>query len=160
MADGFHIRVTGDDEAQKRIERLALHLSDLRGFWPLLVPVVTSWWKRQFDTEGGFAGNPWQALSPVTVDAKAALGLRPEILQATGQLKQAASRPERSVTPVSLTLTIDDSGPAHGPVLGYHQEGDGVPQRPLVFGDPLPPAASAELQAAADTYVRDLLARL
>lgn len=115
--------------------------------------------RRQFETEGSFGGSPWPALSSAYAARKASLGLRHEILQATGQLKQAASRPTRFATPLSLTLVIDDSGEKHGPVLQFHQEGDGVPKRPLVFGDPLPIAAHAELELAADRYVRDLFAR-
>lgn len=156
-----HVSVSGDEEAQRRIARLALHLSDLRGFWPLLVPVATSWWSRMFDTNGAFAGARWQALAPATVDRKAALGLRPDILQATGQLKRLASQPRRVATPTSLTLTIDDSGPEHGPVLQYHQSGTSrMPARPLVFGWPLPPQAQAELDGVANAYVRGLISRM
>lgn len=114
----------------------------------------------QFETEGAFAGRPWAPLALSTVAQKQRLGLRPEILQATGQLKRAASKPRREATASSLTLTIEDAGPEHGPVLQYHQEGDGVPKRPLVFGSPLPPLAEQELEAAADRYVSDLLRRL
>jgi hypothetical protein len=155
MSDRLSIRVTGDEDADRRIRQLALGLQDLRSFWPLVVPVATSWWKRQFDTEGAFGGQAWQALSPATVERKAALGLRPNILQATGQLKMAASRPERTVTPRSLTLTIEDDK------LSYHQTGTSrMPARPLVFGgETLPPVAAAELQLVADRYVRDLLSR-
>lgn len=162
-ADGMSdlVRVSGDDEAERRIQALALHLSDLRNFWPLVVPVFTSWMRRQFDSEGEFGGQRWQALAPATVDRKRALGQRLSILQATGQLKQAASKPQRRATPRSLVLTIDDSGPAHGPILQYHQKGtDRMPARPLVFGSPLPTEAQAELQAVADRYVHGLLSRL
>lgn len=154
-----NIHIHGDHEADDQIKRAALFLSDLRPFWPLVVPLVTSWWRRQFESEGSFGGSPWPALAAATVERKQSLGLRHEILQATGQAKRAASQPERFATPTSLTLAIDDSGPAHGNVLQYHQEGDGVPKRPLVFGDPLPVAAHAELNAAADRYVRDLFGR-
>lgn len=160
MADGFSVHV--DDAAvQKRVERLALFMQDLLPFWPLVVPIATSWWKRMFDTEGAFAGTPWEPLAPATVDAKARLGLRAEILQATGQLKQAASSPTRAATPTTLTLMIDDSGPAHDAILAYHQTGTAtMPARPLIFGSPLPAEAQAELDAAAAVYVRDLLGRV
>lgn len=157
MAD---IRVHVDaSDADRKIRLLATALSDLRPFWPMVVPLVTGWWKRQFDTQGAFAGAAWRPLAPSTLLMKHARGLRPYILQETGQLKQAASRPIRTVSPTSLNLEIDDSGPEHGPVLQFHQEGKGVPKRPLVFGDPLPHAASAELERAADRYISDLLRR-
>jgi hypothetical protein len=74
------------------------------------------------------------------------------ILVATGDMKRAASAPRACVTPTSLTLTIDD------PKLQYHQDGtDRMPARPLVFGDPLPPEARAELDRS--PRVRDRPAR-
>lgn len=155
------VRVTVDDsDAERDIRIISTALSDLRPFWPLVVPLVTGWWKRQFSSEGGFAGFRWQPLSPAYAAWKASRYPGRGILHATGQTKSAASRPRRHATPRSLTLEIDDSGPAHGPVLQYHQTGDGVPRRPLVFGDPLPAIAAAELDRAAETYIRDLLTRL
>lgn len=116
--------------------------------------------KAQFDSEGAFwsLGERWTPLSPAYAAQKAILwGDRP-ILQASGQAYRAALNPTRSVTPRSLTLTIDDSGSQHGPVLQYHDEGDGVPKREVV-GDTLPPLAVFELNRAADDYLRDLLGR-
>jgi hypothetical protein len=139
------------DRYYRRVEEL---LSDLRPFWPLVVPIVTGWWREQFDTEGGFAGRPWAALSPAYAEWKAQKYPGKTILQATGDLRQAASRPSRTSTPRSLTLSIDD------PKLEYHQDGTGrMPARPLVFGDPLPPAAALEIEAAAERYVGDFLRR-
>lgn len=148
------IRVSVDsDDAERQLRQLALFLSDLRSFWPKVVPLATSWFRRQFDTEGGFGGQGWAPLAFSTVQRKAALGLRPQILQATGAMKQAASRPSRTATARSLTLTIND------PKLGYHQEGTSrMPARPLIF-DRLPAQAEAELEDAAREYVTDLLSR-
>jgi len=54
-----------------------------------------------------------------------------------------------------LTLTIDD------PKLEYLQTGtDRMPARPLVFDAPLPAGAQAELDAIAEHYITDLLARV
>lgn len=154
------LRVTVDSrDADRHLQRLALGLSDLRLFWPRVNSLFIGWMKQQFDTEGAYAGRPWQPLAAATLARKARLGRRPNILQDTGQARMAASRPERYATPRSLTLVIDDTGANHGPVLQYHQEGDGVPQRPLVFGSPLPGPAAAELDRAAEDYVRDLIRR-
>lgn len=152
------IRVDKAD-ADRQLQRIALGLSDLRSFWPRVNSLFIGWMKQQFDTEGAYAGRPWQPLAASTLARKARLGRRLNILQETGQARMAASRPERFATPRSLTLVIDDSGPAHGPVLQFHQTGDGVPARPLVFGDPLPFAAAQELEREAEDYVRDLLRR-
>lgn len=159
MSD-VRVKVHSDD-ADRELRRFALFISDLRPFWPRVTRLFIGWMREQFESEGRFGGRPWAPLAPSTIEIKRALGLRLQILQAYGQMKQAASRPERIVSPSSLTLVIDDSGLHHGPVLQYHQTGGGrLPARPLVFGDPLPPAARAELRGEAEGYVRDLLRRL
>ncbi|HLB03858.1 MAG TPA: hypothetical protein VJK66_02460 [Gaiellaceae bacterium] len=149
------IRIRLDsDAADRQLAQLALFLSDLRSFWPKVVPLFVLWMEQQFSSEGAFAGAPWAPLAFSTRQRKARLGLRPQILQATGAMKQAASRPTRQVTPRSLTLTIED------PKLGFHQAGTPqMPARPLIF-DRLPAAAEAELREAAADYVADLLRRL
>lgn len=153
MADGFQFRLDLDAE-QRRIQRLALFLQDLRSFWPTVVPLVTGWWRSQFESEGQFAGRPWAPLSPAYANWKAAAYPGKGILQAAGALRQAASRPERDAQPRSLTLTITDDK------LPYHQTGTRrMPTRPLVF-DTLPPFAERELESAADRYIADLLRRL
>lgn len=162
------VTVTGDKHSEEQIRRLSMQLTDLRGFWPMLVPVVTGWWRQQFETEGAFAGRPWAPLSPAYAAWKSAHAPGKGLLIFAGGIRQAASRPERTALPRSLTLTVDDSKWGHGPkkvaapILQYHQ--DGVPgrltARPLVFGSPLPPAAAADLDAVAGRYVADLLRRL
>lgn len=162
------ITVTGDRFSEEQIRRLTLQLIDLRGFWPMVVPVFVGWMRQQFDTAGAFAGRPWAPLSPTYASWKARHAPGKGLLVFAGGIRQAASRPERTATPRSLTLTIDDSKWGHGPkkkpgpVLEYHQEGIAgrLPARPLVFGSPLPPAAALELDGAADRYVADLLRRL
>jgi len=140
---------------QARIEKLAVFLTDLRSFWPLLVPVATGWWRKQFDTEGEFGGERWTSLSPGYEAWKSTHFPGKGILQRTGEMKRAASNPSRAVTPTSLTLTIESD------VLPYHEEGTtNMPQRPLVFGDPLGAEAQAELDAVAESYVTDLLRRV
>lgn len=149
------LRVRVDDEdAERRIRTLALFLSDLRPFWPKVVPLVTGWWRRQFETEGAFAGRPWPRLSPTYAAIKARTHSGRGILIRERDLYNAAMNPRRVQTPSSLTLSIED------PKVSYHQEGDGVPARPLVFGDPLPLVAEAELEHEAREFVRDLVRRV
>lgn len=144
-----------DEQAMKMLNRAAHIMSDLRGFWPLVVPLFIQWMKRQFDTEGAYASGGWAQLTPEYAAWKALHYPGKGILQATGQLRQAASKPRRVVTPRSLTLIIDDSGPHHGPILRYHQTGTGkMPARPLIFGDEnMPAEAREELRQAAILYV-------
>lgn len=154
MADGWHISIHGDREVNTRIQQFELLLSDLRPFWPMVVPLFAGWMRQQFDTEGAFAGRPWPRLSPQYALFKSRVRPGKKILQFDGDLRQAVSRPRRQAGPRSLTLTIDD------PKVEYHQEGKGVPARPLVFGSPLPFAAARELDLAAERYVGDFLRRL
>lgn len=144
-----------DHGAQARIDKLAVFMQDLRPFWPLVVPLVTAWWKLQFESEGAFGGEKWAALSPMYEQRKRMLYPGRKILEATGALRRAASSPSRSVTPTTLTLTIDD------PKAEFHQQGTSrMPARPLVFGDPLGAEASRQLQGVADRYIEDLMKRI
>jgi hypothetical protein len=154
MSDEFDVHVDDHGE-QARIEKLAVFMQDLRPFWPLVVPLVTGWWRAQFATEGEFGGERWAPLSPLYAARKAIDHPGKKILEATGAMRRAASNPRRSVTPTSLTLTIDDDK------LEYHQDGTSrMPARPLVFGDPLPVGAREELQHVADDFITDLLRRI
>jgi hypothetical protein len=144
-----------DHGSGERISKLAVFMQDLRPFWPLVVPLVTGWWRAQFATEGEFGGERWAPLSPLYAARKAIDHPGKKILEATGAMRRAASNPRRSITPTSLTLTIDSD------VLPYHESGTArMPQRSLVFGDPLPVAARAELDRVAEGFVQDLLRRL
>jgi hypothetical protein len=143
----FRIEVFGDDLAKRKVARLALALSDLRSFWPLVVPLFIGWMREQFATEGAFAGRPWSPLAASTLARK---GAGKSILVDTGAMRRAASSPRRFATPRTLTLTIED------PKIAWHQEGTTkMVARPVLFDD-LPPSAAAELQAVASSYVRTL----
>lgn len=152
------VRVDSSD-ADRDLRLIAVMLSDLRPFWPRVRRLFADWMRQQFATEGAFWGRPWAALSPAYAARKRILwGDRP-ILQASGQAYRAALSPIQSrVGPRVLTLSIDDSGPEHPPVLQYHHEGKGVPRR-VVIGDRLPASARFDLDREADEYVRDFLRR-
>lgn len=145
-----------DDDAMKHVERVAALLVDLRPFWPKVVPVFIGWMRQQFETEGAYAwGSPWTPLSPAYAAWKAIAYPGKSILIAEGDLRQAASRPRRRATATTLTLTIDD------PKLQYHETGtERMPARPLLFGDPLPHAAAADLDKAAEEFIDDWLRRI
>ena len=146
---------------------LVTAVSDLRLFWPRLVPVVTGWWSRQFSTSGAFGGRPWAPLTDPYAAYKATKAPGKPLLVYSSGLKRAAARPIRTQSPRTLTLTIDDSDYGHGPkkvkrsIVAFHQEGTSrMVARPLVFGDPLMPAAEEELRLAAEAYLTDFLHRL
>lgn len=149
----IHLEVD-DADALRKLKRLGLFFSDLRSFWPLVIPLFIGWMRQQFETEGAYGGEAWAPLSSGYGLWKSVHYPGKPILQLEGELRQAASRPERRVTPRTLTLTIRD------PKIGYHQKGTGtMPARPLVF-DRLPAAAQRDLQLAGEQYVRSLLSRL
>jgi hypothetical protein len=153
VPDQLRITTHGFDEADLRIKRVGLLLSDLRSFWPLVVPIFIGWMRSQFASEGTFSGERWSPLSTPYATWKSIHYPGKPILQATGALRRAASMPTRRATPRSLTLTI------HDPKISYHQEGtDKMPARPLIFST-LPPIARRELQLVAERYVREVISR-
>lgn len=148
-------------EADDQIRRMAVAISDLRPFWPRVATLARGWIRLQFDSEGAFWGQGarWTPLSPAYAERKRQLFGEKPILEATGQMRRAFSRPERTQTPRSLTLHFDDSGEHHGPVAQYHQEGAPRLPRRQIIGEQLPPLADWELARAADAYVGDFFRR-
>jgi hypothetical protein len=160
MADSFNVTV--EDEAFLRaLSRFTLMISDLRPFWPLVVPLFIGWMREQFETEGEFAGQHWAALSESYAEQKARKYPGKGILVAEGDLRQAASRPKRLATGSTLELTVDWAGQKGKEVdLGWLQEGTArMPARPLLFGEPLPARARFELDAVAGRYVQEAIGR-
>ncbi len=155
MADGFNVEVTGDEAYRRKLAQLELALEDLRGFWPLLVPVVHGWMASMFETEGEAGlSRRWEALTPSYAREKARTHPGRSILIRDGHLRQAASRMSREATPRTLTLTIDD------PVAAFHQTGtEDMPARPL-FPPHLPPEWERDVDEAAHEYVSTLVRRL
>lgn len=161
MADDLGLDLDSDD-VRRRLQWVSAQLLDLRPFWPKVVSLAIDWWRQQFETEGAFAGSPWAPLSPAYAAWKAVHYPGRGILVAERDLRQAASLPEREATPTALTLTIPWARLKGEDVeLRWHQEGttQGMPPRPLIFGDPLPPAAALDLDRAMDEYLDDLIAR-
>jgi hypothetical protein len=145
-------------QADLALARFGALMANLMPFWPKLVPLFISWMREQFETEGAFAGDPWEQLSEPYATQKARLNPGKGILVASGDLRGAASRPERFPTPRTLTLRVNEAGyEHHGPILEYLQKGTtNMPARPLLF-ETLPLPAQAELQVAAEEYVREAL---
>jgi hypothetical protein len=174
MPDGFFAEIEGLAENERALALLVAGLTDLRPFWPLVVPVFIRWMAEQFETEGEWGGEHWAPLSPDYLARKMQLYPGKPILQATGDLRQAASRPRRRATPQFLELIIDDSGYQHGrgsprAVAPYQQFGggsreiggsEGRPPRREIIPDELPPGAIADLDRLAESYVQDLARRV
>ncbi len=141
-------------EMERRLKQFELLLSDLRSLWPSVVPIFIRWLSEQFSTEGAWGGDPWAPLAPSTVAFKQKHFPGRGILYASGDLRRAASRPKRTATPRTLTLSIEDDK------AGYHQEGTSrMPARPIIPAR-LPMSAQRDLDHAAEEYVSDLVRRL
>jgi hypothetical protein len=148
------VRVTGDAEVERAVHAFGVAISDLRGFWPSVVPLFISWMREQFAAEGAWGGASWAPLTPRYAAWKAKKYPGRSILYATGDLRRAASSPGRFATPSTLTLSIQD------PKAGYHQDGTSkMPARPIIPGR-LPMGALRELDQAADEWVGDVAGRL
>ena len=152
--DHITVRVTGDDAYRNKLAQLELFISDLRTFWPLLVPVVGGWMRSQFESEGAWGGQQWSPLTPVYAAEKARTHPGRTILIRDGTLRRAASQMRREQTPRTLTMWIDD------PVAAYHQEGTTTMLPRRIIPEPLPPAAIRDVELAADEYVSTFIRRL
>ena len=83
-------------------------------------------YKRQQYGDGSNDAIPYEPLSPATVKRKAAKDLSPDILYETGFME---SRFKHSVRSTSVVLSNDTY------YAKYHQDGDGVPKRPIIYVD-------------------------
>lgn len=158
--------IDGDTEdAERRLHAFAAAMVDLRPFWPKVVPLFIGWMRKQFETEGVFwLGRPWQPLTPAYAARKAAEHPGRGLLVAEGDLRRGASTPRRTVTPRSITFTIDWPKEANKYTAefdpAWHHLGEGNnPRRPLL-SDGLPPQAMLELENAVDEYVEETARRL
>lgn len=164
MEIGFDL--SGFSQYEVQLIRMIAMLTDLRLFWPRLVPIFVGWMRERFAQEGRFGGEQWLPLSPDYLARKAVAYPGKGILYATGDLRKAASLPKRIATPRSLTLIIDDSEYKHGgdvarSVAEYHQTGtDRMPARPLIprgwQQGLLPLPLHEEVESAAQLWVDEM----
>lgn len=79
--------------------------------------------EQQFDTQGQHASGGWAPLAASTVAEKARKGLRPEILQATGRMKESLTRRFDSGHIEELRGPDTLAFGSRVPYAGYHQTG-------------------------------------
>lgn len=173
MAD--EITLEGADEYDAKLAKLTELIADLRPFWPLVVPLFIGWIGKQFESEGEFFGQHWAPLTPAYAAWKTENYPGKGILSAEGDLRRAATTPERTVTPQTLVLRIKPyekterstrttaSGARSRARVGtgkemdpdWFQSGTGrMPARPLL-ADALPPEADAQLRETAEIYIHE-----
>lgn len=178
MAD--EIVLEGGDEFDAALAKLIELTADLRPFWPIVVPLFVSWIGRQFDTQGSYFGDAWEALTPRYAAWKTEHYPGKGILSAEGDLRKAATSPKREVSSTTLVLrivpyekttrseAIGKSGRRSRARIGtgklmdpdWFQSGTGrMVARPLL-AETLPPEAQDELAEAADRYIQETAAKL
>jgi hypothetical protein len=158
--------LSGFDTYQTALARMIALLTDLRPFWPRLVPLWVLWMRKRFDTEGEFGGEEWAPLSEDYLARKMTLYPGKGILYATGQLRRHTSRPVRVVTPTSITFLIEDFQRNDGTTMeiDWFQSGTATaPPRPLIpesWHAKLPLEMQEQVEELAQDYVDEMAARL
>lgn len=162
--------LTGFSEYEAALVRLIAMLRDMRPFWPRLAPLFVTWMRERFASEGEFGGAHWAPLSPDYLERKMMRYPGKGILYATGDLRQAASRPVRVATPTSVTFIIDDADYTHGgeesrSVIDYHQQGtERMPARPIIppgwEAGLLPQPMFGQVEAAAQEWIEEMAVKL
>lgn len=150
---------TADEE--RRLHAFALAMSDLRPFWPKVVPLFIQWMKRQFESQGIYwTGAAWRPLTPDYAARKSIDHPGRGILVAAGDLRRGASQPLRVATPRSLTLTIEwPKGDGHYDPAWHHLGEGNNPRRPLL-SQQLNTEQQMELDEVGREYVNDTARRL
>lgn len=158
--------LSGFDQYQVALARMIALITDLRPFWPRLVPLWVQWMRERFATEGEFGGEHWAPLSEGYLARKITLYPGKGILYATGQLRRHTSKPVRTVTPTTLTFTISDFARKGGGSMDidWFQHGtDRMPARPIIpdsWNVRLPTTMQEEVELIAQEYVDSMAAKL
>lgn len=92
MAVQVEILAFGDTIVRRDLMRFSANLAAPMAALEVAGVVLREAVEEQFDTEGHHASGGWAPLADSTVEQKARRGLRPEILQATGRLKESLTR--------------------------------------------------------------------
>lgn len=122
------IDVTGDVQIDRKLLRFAGRTRDASPAFQQIADMLRGLEKTQFDSQGQFASGGWKPLADVTVRLKAAKGLDPRILRATGDLARSlASSGGDHVEQVGPQQLVFGTSV---PYAQYHQRGTRrMPQR-------------------------------
>lgn len=121
------LEVNGEEQVKFSLGRMAHALADMRPFWPAFHEVFKAVEVAQFASQGGAGGGgAWAPLSAAYAAWKAVHYPGRPILVRSGALREAMTGGSGHIfepTPTYVRLG------GYSPYGGYHQEGDGVPQR-------------------------------
>lgn len=96
------------EKAQKRFERLANKITDLRPIWKQFIPLYKELVEKEFDSTKGkiMQGRRWDKLSPqYRVQKRRKFGNKP-LLVATGLLKERATNFETKLGKKALLMRV------------------------------------------------------
>lgn len=158
--------LSGFTEYQQALVRMLALLTDLRPFWPRLVPAFVGWMRERFSTEGEFGGDPWAPLSPAYLTRKMQLYPGKGIMYATGQLRRRASNPVRRVTPTTLLFEIPEFTRVDGRQMDpawFDVDKDTTPARPVIppsWNVALPEVIQVEVDDIAQEWIDEMANKL
>jgi hypothetical protein len=78
--------VYGHKQIERELLRFSARAADASPAWHTIVHLMKEDIKEQFDTEGASMSGGWPPDKPVTIERKAAMGLRTETMRATDRL--------------------------------------------------------------------------
>lgn len=125
MAVTIRLEVYGDVQLERTLERFASAAEDMRPAWETLRQRFLEAERRQFASQGGYGSGGWPALSPAYAAWKARNYPGQTILRRDDELFESLTEGP-AVAILEPSYMVLGSDVEHG---GYHQRGDGVPQR-------------------------------
>jgi phage gpG-like protein len=129
----LNLSVYGDEQISRELLRFSAYVGHPRPAFEKIRDDLEEQLAEQFATEGSRGGEHWEPDKESTLAAKAAAGLRPEVLQATGKLLDSFT----ANTHGEGIRTITDDAFVFGSKVAYgaaHQKGTktGLPARPIL----------------------------
>lgn len=126
--------VYGDEQISRELLRFSAYVGNPRPAFEKIRDDLEEQLAEQFETDGRRGGSSWEPDKEATLAAKAAAGLRPEVLQATGRLLDSftANTHGEGIRSITDDAFVFGSKVAYGAV---HQKGskDGtIPKRPIL----------------------------
>lgn len=116
----------GDTQLDRTLTRFGENVRDARPVWEDLADDFAKAERRQFSSQGGYASGGWSPLSPRYAAWKAKRFPGKGILVRTGELERSLTQRPFGVEVIDAQAMAIGSDVEHG---GYHQRGDGLPQR-------------------------------
>lgn len=116
----------GDVQVDRTLAGIQDAVQDMRPVWDEITDQFVDHETRQFATEGRAGSGGWVPLSPRYAAWKAANYPGKGILERTGALKESLTQRPLPVEVLDEKSMLIGSDSEYG---GYHQAGDGVPQR-------------------------------